>query len=246
MRKIIIILFISLVFVSFAAPQEQALKTPKFFIRVNYNVGFSELTNSVSWSKEIYFENASYNIGNEFGKGNSINFGLGFKFSKSLGIELGADLSSRDKNTSYSATIPHPLLFNTLRNSEGTGSFKLTENVVFLNFILSIPFGKFSFDLFGGPAYFFSNAEFINDIQYSDSYPYETININATNKKLENNVLGFNGGASLNFYFAKNFGIFINGHYLSASADFNPGGDIPGWKISLGGFKAGGGLKILF
>lgn len=246
MKKFFTILFIFLVITSFAIPEEQTTKTKRFFIKIGYNAGFSEETKSVSWSREIYFENASYDISNKFGKGNSVDFGFGYKFSNSIGVELGADLSSRDKNTNYSANIPHPLLFNTLRDAQNTGSYKLTENVIYLNFLLSIPFSKFSLDLFGGPAYFFASAEFINEIQYTDSYPYETININATSKKIEKNVFGFNGGTSFNFYFAKNFGIFINAQYFSASADFNPGGDIPGWKVSLGGFKAGGGLKIQF
>ncbi|MDH5414976.1 MAG: hypothetical protein OEW87_12625, partial [Flavobacteriaceae bacterium] len=156
------------------------------------------------------------------------------------------NISSRDTNTDYNVAAPHPLLFNAMRNGQGSRSFNLTENVVFLNFLVTIPFSKFSLDFFGGPAYFFSSVEVISDIQYSDSYPYDTINLNATSKKIENNVFGFNGGASFNFYFVKNFGIFLNTYYLSASADFEPGGDIPGWKLSLGGFKAGGGLKIIF
>jgi hypothetical protein len=154
--------------------------------------------------------------------------------------------NSYPKNTNYSATIPHPLLFESPRNAQSTRGFSLTENVIYLNILFSALFSNFSLDFFAGPAYFFANAEFIDDIQYSDSYPYEVISINASTKTIDKNVLGFNGGASFNFYFANNFGIFINAQYLSASTDFSPGDNIPGWKVSLGGLKAGGGLKLIF
>jgi len=229
-----------------AFPQEKAQARTKFSIKFNYNMGFSEVNKSISWSEEIYYENASYDIDYKLKKGNSFDVGLGYKFSNSIGIELGIDVCSRNMSSNYSASIPHPLLFNSPRNDQKTGSYKLTENVVYLNLFYSIAFSKFSMDIFGGPAYFLSSTELINEISFSHSYPYETISINSSTEKLEKNSFGFNVGSSLNFYLARSFGIFINAQYFSASADFDPSGDIPGLALSLGGFKAGAGLKILF
>jgi hypothetical protein len=155
-------------------------------------------------------------------------------------------MSSRNINSDFNVSIPHPFLFNSPRTAENTVSHKLTENAAYLNFVLSIPFSKLSLDLYGGPAYFFTNAQLINQINVSDTYPYQNVNISAATETTKKNVFGFNAGASLNFYFANSFGIFLNAQYFSGSAGFDLSSDIPGLKVSLGGLKAGAGLKILF
>lgn len=246
MRKIIAVLSISLILAPFAFSEDKAEKDKKIFIKFHYTMGFSEYTKSVSWSEEIYFEDASYSINNIFEKGNSFNASLGYKFSSSIGIELGIDLCSRNILSDYNASIPHPLLFNSPRDADNEGTYKLTENAVYLNFVYSIPFSKFGLDIFGGPAYFLSKIELIKEIQFSDSYPYEQISISASTEEVKKNSFGFNAGASFNYYIASGFGIFVNAQYLSSSVDFEPTSDIPGMKLTLGGFKAGAGLKILF
>lgn len=226
--------------------EEKVQKDKKIFIKFHYTMGFSEDTKSVSWSEEIYFEDASYGINNDFKKGNSFNVSLGYKFASSIGIELGIDLCSRNILSDYNTSIPHPLLFNSPRVAEKEGNYKLTENAVYLNLVYSIPISKFSLDVFGGPAYFLSKIELIKEIQFSDSYPYEQITISAGTEELKKNIFGFNAGASFNYNIAKGLNIFVNAQYFSSSADFEPTSDIPGLKLTLGGFKAGAGFKILF
>jgi len=226
--------------------KEKVQKDKKIFIKFHYTMGFSEDTKSVSWSEEIYFEDASYGINNDFKKGNSFNASMGYKFASSIGIELGIDLCSRNILSDYSASIPHPLLFNSPRDADNEATYKLTENAVYLNLVYSIPISKFSLDVFGGPAYFLSKIELIKEIQFSDSYPYEQISISASTEELKKNSFGFNAGASFNYNIAKGLDIFVNAQYFSSSVDFEPTSDIPGLKLTLGGFKAGVGLKILF
>ncbi len=230
----------------FLISKEKIQEDKKIFIKFHYTMGFSEDTKSVSWSEVIYFEDASYGINNDFKKGNSFNASLGYKFSSSIGIELGIDLCSRNILSDYNTSIPHPLLFNSPRNAEKEGSYKLTENAIYLNFVYSIPISKFSLDVFGGPTYFLSKIELIKEIQFSDSYPYEQISISASTEEVKKNSFGFNAGASLNYYIAKGFGVFINAQYFSSTADFESSTDILGLKLSLGGFKAGVGFSILF
>jgi len=227
-------------------PPDSPPKPKKIFLKFSYNAGFSEDSTPTSWSQEIYYENASYNISNNFAKGNAFIAGLGYKFSSTIALELGVHISSRNINSDFNVSIPHPLLFDSPRTAENSGSYKLTENAAYLNFIFSIPFNQLSLDLFGGTAYFLTSAQLINQINVSDTYPYQNVNISAATETIKKNVFGFNAGASLNFYFANSFGIFLNAQYFSGSADFDLSSDIPGLKVSLGGLKAGGGLRILF
>jgi len=226
---------------------EDTKKDTKVYVRFSFSAGFAEGSQSLSWSREIYFENATYNNAYNFGKGNSLDFGVGYKFSRSLGVELGFDTSSRNIGSEYSAGIPHPLLFAESRNASNSDNYKLKENLIYLNLVLSIPFNKFSFDLTGGPAYFLTSAELINAVQFSEeAYPYDSISVNATTEKLSKNSMGFNAGASLNFYVSRGFGVYIVGQYFYSSVDYGLGEEIPGVTVKLGGLKTGVGIKILF
>jgi len=209
-------------------------------------MGFSEGSQSVSSIEEIYYEDAQFNINYAMQRGNSFDIAAGYKFSDSVGVELGVDICSRSINAGYNASIPHPLIFDYLRYAEDTGSYTLKENAVYLNFVYSIAFGKFGFDIIGGPVYFLASTELINEIQFSESYPYESIGMSAVITEVDKSIFGFNAGAGLNFYFIQNFGIYITACYLSGSADLDTGTEIPGITLSLGGFKARAGLKILF
>ena len=228
-----------------AVAVEKKSERKKFSIRLGYNAGFSAQNESVSWSKEIYYENALFGINYGAKKGNSFNFGLGYKFSHSVGIELGVDIASRNLNANYYASIPHPLYFNSPREAQNSASYKITENAAYLDLVLTVPLGKFGLDFFAGPAYIFSSAELISAVQYSQSYPYTSVTISAQNQKFSKNVFGANAGVSLIFNFSQSVGVFIAGQYFSGNVRFKPS-EVPELKLTLGGLKAGGGLKISF
>lgn len=224
---------------------EEKAGRKKITIRLGYNAGFATQSNSVSWQREIYYENAAFGVDYNVKKGNSFNCGLGYKFSRSVGVEIGVDIASRNLNASYDASIPHPLYFNSPREAVGSAGYKVSENAAYINLVLTIPISRLGLDFFVGPAYFFTSAELIGGLQYSQSYPYSSVTLNAQNQKISKNVIGFNGGASLTFYFTQSMALFIVGQYFSGTADFQPS-ETPGLKLSLGGLKAGGGIKVSF
>jgi len=209
-------------------------------------MGFAEETINLSWSQDIYYETASAGIDYSLQKGNPINFAVGYMFSDSLGVELGADISSRNLDGIYSASIPHPLLFEAYRYGEGTGSYKVSENSVFLNLVYSLKFNKFGLDLFAGPAYILSTANIITEMSYTESYPYDSVSLTVNSTEVSKEVFGFNGGANVLFYFGNSFAVYVSGHYIGGKADFETETDIPGPQFNLGGFKAGAGLKFFF
>jgi len=225
------------------AGQEKGL-----FIRLNYYAGFSEQTKSAAtWEENLYYENAAYTIDYRFKNGSSFDLSLGYNFSKTLGMEMGVDISSKNIGADYNVSIPHPILSNRPRTAQGSSGYKLTENVAFINLLLRTPeISKIGFELFGGPAYFLANCEVIKEIQINDPYPHNAITLGAVSEKIKKNVLGFNAGASMNFHLSKNIGLFVSSKYFSANADIKPSSNIPGINVSLGGFKAGGGLEIVF
>ena len=227
------------------ASSEKKPREKVFSIRVGFNAGFATQKASVSWSREIYYEDALFGVSYSAQKGNSFYAALGYKFARSMGLEIGVDIASRNLNASCDASIPHPLRFNSAREAQNGATYKIAENAAFINLVFAVPSERFGLDIFAGPAYFFSSAELVRDIDYSQSYPYSSVTITAQNQKLSKNVLGFNGGATVTVTLTPNVGVFLSGQYFSGSADFRPT-EVPGLKLSLGGLKAGGGIKLLF
>jgi len=218
----------------------------KIFIRANYSIGFAEQAINLPWNQDIYYETANAGIDYSLHKASPINFAVGYMFSDSFGVELGADISSRNLDGIYSASIPHPLLFDANRLGEGAGSYKVSENSIFLNFVYSLRFRRFGLDVFAGPVYILSTANIITEMSFTESYPYDSVSLSVNSTEVSKNVFGFNGGTNVLFYFGKNFALYATANYIGGKADFETGTDIPGPQINLGGFKAGAGLKIFF
>ena len=229
-----------------AVQYPETVPTKKMFIRASFSMGFLQESTTSSWTETIYNETATSSLDNDIQKGNPISIAFGYRFSNSLGVELGADISSRNLDGSYSSSIPHPLIFQANRTAEGTGSYKLSENSIFLNIVYSSRFSKFGLDLFAGPAYILSKATIISEIAYSHTYPYDSVTLTASTTDVSQNVFGFNVGANILFYINENIAVGLNARYLNGTATFETGTGIPGLEITLGGFKAGAGLKFLF
>lgn len=222
-------------------------KLSRITLRFGYNAGFLKESKSISWTQEVYQENAAYSVDYDAKKGNAFSFGIGYRFSPALGVDLGLEMASRDLSAINGGSIPHPLYFSSPREADSTKNYGLKENAAFLNLVYSIPFGKFEVDLFAGPAYFMTNIELTNEITFTESaYPYSTVSISSQSEKQKKSLVGFNAGTSLNFYFSKNVAISAGTRYLSAKASFLPSSGIPTLSLGLGGLKLGGGLKLVF
>lgn len=218
----------------------------KAYIQVSYSMGFLEEITSSSWSGDIYHETANTGVDYNIQKGNSISAAFGYRFYKFLAIELGADITSRNVGGDYSATIPHPLLFKSNRQAEGVGSYTLSENSIVLNLVSSIRSSTFGLEIFAGPAYILSKANIVSKINFSDSYPYDSISLNLNTADISKNIFGFNAGAHILFYFGENLAIYLDAHYISGKAVFETGTEVSSPQMTLGGFKSGAGLRILF
>lgn len=231
------------------APPDRATEPKpykKIYLSAEFNAGFQEESLSSTYINTVYYETATSDLGYEVKKGTPFLAAVGFRITRSIGVELGVDVSSRNLESTYSTSIPHPLLFNNPRTAGGTGSHSLSENTIFLNFVFGARFGRFGLDLFGGPAYIFSKAQIISEMSYSQSYPYDDISLSTSTKEVSMNVFGFNGGARILFYFTDTVALFTGARFIGGKASFDPETGLPYPEITLGGFRAGGGLKILF
>lgn len=218
----------------------------RIYFLTGFNMGFQEEDITRSWTEQIYYETAASSLGYGVKKGFPVSASLGFMVTPEIGLELGVDITSRDIDGTFSSSIPHPLLFESNRTGEGTGAYSLSENAVTLCAVYAARFGRMGIDVFGGGAYIMAKANVISSISFSESYPYDSISLSASSSEISKNVFGFIGGARFLFYISDGFALFGGASYLNGKAAFAPDTGIPGPEITLGGLKAGGGLKLLF
>jgi hypothetical protein len=220
----------------------------KIIARIQYQMGFLEESRALSLSRTVYFENAQYGLDYSANKGNSIDAAIGYRFARLFGVAMGVSSTSRGMDEKTAVSVPHPLWMNTLRSGEVVApSLKATAVDLYLNLVCFLNIWRFGIDIYGGPCYMMTKADIVKDISYSEgSYPYAEVTFTPSTARVKNNVVGFNAGASLGFDLAANLAVFLDGRYVAGKAKYKSGTDFGDLSISLGGFKAGAGVKIMF
>jgi hypothetical protein len=129
---------------------------------------------------------------------------------------------------------------------DGTG-MSVSETDLFLNLFYSFKLGPVAADIYGGPCYVLSTATIVTAITNVETgYPYLTNTVSQTTAGVKGNAFGFDAGLSLGYQFGSNFGVYLDARYVSAKATYATGGGIPDLSATLGGLRAGGGLKVMF
>lgn len=230
-----------------AAPGGESA-SKKFFLSAGYQMGFASESQSLGYNLSIYQETADFGLDYNLKKGNTIDAALGLFLGKAWGVKFGGGLTSRDFEETTSVSIPHPLWMNSPRKGTITGAgLNISEIDLYLNLFYLLRFGALALELYGGPCYVLSTATIVSNITFAETgYPYMTNTISQAQTKFKTNAFGFNAGVSLGYDFGSSFGLFLDARYVMAKATYQPGGDIPDLTATLGGFRAGAGLKAMF
>lgn len=221
---------------------------PRFFVMLGYQIGFGTDSQSLNATETIYHETASYDLSYQLRKGNAIDVSVGYYIGSSWGVKLGGSLISRDFAETTHFSVPHPLWMDSPRAGDITGTgMAVKETDLFLNLFYSFKLGPVAADIYGGPCYALSTATIVSVIANTETgYPYKSNMVTQTTADFKSNAFGFDAGLNLGYRFGSLFGLYLDARYVSVSATYKPGGIIPELPAALGGFRAGGGLKLMF
>jgi hypothetical protein len=221
---------------------------PKFFVALGYQIGFGTNSQALNATETLYQETASYDFAYTLQKGNAIDVAVGYYLGASFGVKLGGSLISRDFAETTSFSVPHPLWFNSPRVGTITGTgMSVKETELYLNLFYALKLGPADVEIYGGPCFALSTATIIAAIANTETgYPYTSNTVTQTTAGFKSNAFGFDAGLNLGVRFGSSFGIFVDGRYVSASATYKPGGILPDLPATLGGLRAGGGIKVMF
>jgi opacity protein-like surface antigen len=232
----------------FGEPSKPA-KRKSFYIRANLGYGTKSYSYANNWAFNQYQEearvNESYSIDSS---GLAYEAGLGFLFTKNVGIEISfAPVSGKTKGE-FTAAFPHPFYFDNPRDLIwNKDDLTYAESEINLNLILYFPGqGKFNIYISAGGTYFLNvKAENLQQINWSEvGYPYNEISTDLTYNNYSKSGFGFNGGGGMDFFFTENIGLNLNVRYSMGKVKI----DVEGIEIELepGGLKTTGGIKIAF
>ncbi len=177
-----------------------------------------------------------YNASNSF----SPEVGLIYRVKNRLGMAFSIEPFMSKTEGDILAKIPHPFYFARFREVNIKDNFSYIEIPFNLNVIYDIGKVKgISFSLTGGLTLFYSSAEILESFTYSETYPYDTVNLTSTKYKTFSSFSpGVNAGIIGLYPLKENMalGIQLKGSFGRAS--FTPERRD---KVSytLGGLKAG-------
>src|SRR5262249_31242553 len=139
----------------------------------------------------------------------------------------------------------HPINANQPRPLTGASDASHRESAIHLQAVYWFqPTPRIDVLLSGGPSFMHVEQDFVSDVSYSQTFPYDTVAFTgATLTRETKNVTGANGGGQVGFRLMPHIGVAGLVRYSRATATFPDTGSTP---IKLGGLEIGGGLHLTF
>ena len=229
-----------------ATPAVASAQTPRISVSVNGGWqgapdGF-EATTSLQLNRETEEVTARY----DFNSGPLFDIGGAVRLTRHLWAGVAISRFSKPGESSLTARLPHPLLFNQPRTVEGTVGLGRRETAGHIQALWDVPLGEaLTVRVFGGPSIFSLKQDVVSDVEFSETYPFDAATFtSAKTSSVTQTKLGFNVGADLAYYFHPMFGVGFLARYASAPVDLQAGttGTV---SAKTGGFQLGGGRLLV-
>jgi hypothetical protein len=203
-------------------------------------------------------EVATYGVAYEFPRGASFDFGGGVMFTDLLGVGVNFQGTAHMAPAGLVVRIPHPLRFNAFATDADVTQEDLerTEGSINLQLMVKAPIAndKLRVRFFGGPSYFTLKADGISNILYEQDYGlFTTVNIvditEYETTEVNNSGWGFHAGGDVAFMFTRVFGLGGFARFSRGTVDVSANSGVLSDEdvdVKVGGFQAGGGIRLRF
>lgn len=216
---------------------------------ISVNGGYQGTTNDFASRRTftVYAEDGTFEAAYPIKAAPLFDVGGGARVWRNLGVGVSVSGYTKKNASDLSGRIPHPFFFNQFREVEGSSSPLTREEVgVHIQAMWMVPVSnRISVGVFGGPSYFNVKQELVNDIEFDESYPYDSASLSgvATSTSTKGNI-GFNVGADVMYMLTSRFGVGGVVRFSRAKIDFEAGGE--SLTLDVGGAQAGGGIRLRF
>jgi hypothetical protein len=220
--------------------------TERIFVSLNgmFQAGSNDFRDTSTLRVNI--EDGSLTTNYSVGSGPAFDVSGGFLFWRNVGVGVGVTRFSTSTVTTVDASVPHPFFFNQGRAVTGDVHGSREELAIHVQVRAVFPVNRrFSVSVFGGPSFFQVEQGIVDDINYTEAYPFDTATFSsaATSTQSESGV-GLNVGGDVAYFFGQQVGVGVGVQYSSATVQMTlPSGTS---DVKAGGTQIGGGLRLRF
>ncbi len=254
------LLFVILTFAFCAAAEAQTTRLPPrnappsrpsvINEKVFFSAGLLFQVNSNDFDDSSTFrrnaENGRLDTAYDVGGGLAFDVSGSYLVWKQLAVGVGLTLFSASTTTTINAQVPHPFFFNQPRTVTGEVDGDRSETAVHIQARWLIPVSpKMLVTVFGGPSFFSVEQDIVSDLEFSESYPFDTATFTrAIAASQSESAVGVNIGGDVAYYFTPNVGVGGTVQYSGATVQMTvPSGTA---DVKAGGLQVGGGLRLRF
>jgi len=221
--------------------------TERVAISINgsYQAGTSDVSSTVGF--EANAERGSYSYTFPVTPGPAFDVAARIRVRKNVGVGVAFTSFSASGAADITGQVPHPFHFNQLRDISGTTPMDRKETAFHIRATINSTPGKnLQYTVFVGPVLFSIKQDLVENVSYSDSYPYDLAAFSSASvRQISQSKMGFGAGADVAYYFSKNAG--IGAVATVAKANFSvKASDDSSVSLSAGGTSIGIGLRLRF
>jgi outer membrane protein with beta-barrel domain len=217
-------------------------------VSVNAAAQVTSHTLTQSFTIPINVESAPISTSLDLTSAPMFDIGASYRILNRLAVGVSATSLSRSIDGTFQAKIPHPFFFNTLRPISGDLSGLTHKEVgahIYAMYFVPVS-SKLDVGIFGGPSHFSVKQDFVTDVDYTSSYPFDTATFTgAPTETVSRGATGYNVGADVSWRLSKVLAVGGLIRVTGASTTFTvaSGNTI---DADVGGLQTGAGVRIMF
>jgi len=231
-----------------AATPALAQSQPRVEISANVGVqtGASTFTESDAFPSNGG-ETASVTVDHDVKTALGFNAGGAVRVTRQIWLGVQYAMADMKAGASVTASVPHPILFNTPRAVSGSiDNVEHNEQNVHVDLMYALPAGGMDVKIMAGPTFFNLKQDFVSGVTVSETYPFDTATFaSAPTKQLSHSAVGFNAGVDISRALMPQVAIGGLVRYSRGDVKFDDPA-IGKQTVKAGGLEAGAGVRFRF
>jgi hypothetical protein len=231
------------------AHAQTATRNGRVAISVNAGVQPSPISFDSSTTQPVYLETSVLDTAYDIRNGLLVDGGVRYRIARGFGVGVAISWFSTKNDATVTAALPHPFFFRTPRSIEGTAAGLQREEIVtHLQATYAFrPTTRLEVTFAGGPSFFRARQAFVENVSYTDSYPYDAPAFTAASStRIRGDRTGFNAGADVAMRLSGHAGVGGLVRFSRARIPFVLPNGGPTVTSDAGGVQVAGGVRLYF
>jgi opacity protein-like surface antigen len=200
-----------------------APRGPRSFVAVGAVVGIGKLSFEGTDTQPLYQETQTLTSKYSYKSAPGFEASAGTLFTRAVGVSAAVSRISSTKSVTVTGSIPHPFYFGQPRTLSGQVQALREETAVHVQvFGVSHLSPRFEVSVGAGPSFFLVTQDIVQNVTYSESYPFDTVTFTgATLKRESKNRVGYNVQVGVGVAITRMIAWQTNGRWSNAKLTFD-------------------------